>query len=578
MASRVEESERERIDRLGRERPLQFKTAFAEVCFVYSLLASQFMAEYFVSGFNLLIPTLIADLNIPPASAVWPAGAFALVTAAFLLPCGRFADMYGGYPIYMAGLIWFTIWSVIAGFSRNELMLDVSRAMAGLGPAAFLPSGVMLMAKGYRPGPRKNLVFGLYGGSAPLGFFFGIFIAGLTGSFLRFGWYFWIGALLTLSTAVTAFLTLPNDSVEQRQKGVQMDWVGAALITSGLILVVFAVTDSSGAPDGWRTPYIPSTLLAGLLLLALAVYVEGWIAHSPLIPFDLFAVPYLKPLFVALFFSYGTLGVFLFYATLYMQDIMGASPLLVSAWYAPMSLIGILISVSGGYFLHLVPGTVLLPVSAAGWIITSLLFATAPDPASYWAVVFPAMICATIGIDLTFNTTNVFITTHLSSKRQGLAGALINSLLYLGIAVLIAFADLVQTSTAASTTTTTTTTSSSATLETNTTAMPNTRAARRRGYKSVFWYQFACSLTTLLILLVFVRVKRAQSDFTVDEKEAATAAAAAAAAATTTASRSLQEQEQEQGPGHTTAQTAERTMEQELARHGTDGKNTKRST
>ncbi len=103
------------------------------------------------------------------------------------------------------------------------------------------------MGNMYRLGPRKNLVFSLYGGSAPLGFFFGIFVAGLTGQFLRFGWYFWIGATLLFTTTVAAILTIPNDSREPKK--VEMDWLGAALIVSGLILVVFALTDSAGAPN-----------------------------------------------------------------------------------------------------------------------------------------------------------------------------------------------------------------------------------------------------------------------------------------------------------------------------------------
>ena len=120
-----------------------------------------------MSGFNVILPTLIKDLSIPQASAVWPASAFALVAAAFFLPFGRLADMYGGYPVYLGGLAWFAIWSLIAGFSRNSLMLDFCRALQGLGPAAFLPSGVMLLGSVYRPGPRKNLVFSLYGGKSP---------------------------------------------------------------------------------------------------------------------------------------------------------------------------------------------------------------------------------------------------------------------------------------------------------------------------------------------------------------------------------------------------------------------------
>lgn len=447
-----------------------------------------------MSGFNVILPTLLVKLDIPQAEAVWPAGAFALVTATFLLPFGRLADKYGAYPIFILGLIWFCVWSVIAGFAINELMLDFCRALQGLGPSAFLPSGVSLMSNMYRPGPRKNLVFSLYGGSAPLGFFFGIFIAGLTGQFLRFGWYFWIGAILLFTTTIAAILIVPNDFQEDKKKSVDMDWLGTALIVSGLILVVFAITDSAGAPTQWKTPYVYILLIIGSLLLGLAAYVEGYVAKNPLLPFDLFCIPYIKPLFIALFFSYGCLGIFLLYGTLYMQDIMGATPLQVSAWFSPMCVGGILVSILGGYVLHLIPGTMLVIVAGLGWTVPSVLFAVAPIGANYWAYVFPSMICATIGIDITFNVVNIFITTNLSSKRQGLAGALINSLLYLGIAFLLAFADFIQTETAG--------------------------LGLKRSYQNVFWYQLACAATALVILAGFVRLRKAESDLTVDEREA----------------------------------------------------------
>ena len=402
--------------------------------------------------------------------------------------------MYGGYPVYLFGLAWFFIWSLIAGFSENELMLDCCRALAGLGTAAFLPAGVLLMGTVYRPGPRKNLVFSLYGGSAPLGFFFGVFIAGLTGQYLPFGWYFWIGAILVLTTVIAAYLTVPSDMEEHRKMNIDMDWLGALTITSGLILVVFAITGSSGAPDGWKTPYIIVTLVLGILILGAAVYIEGWIAKSPLLPFDLFNVPYIKPLFVGLFFSYGCLGIFLLYATLYMQDILHATPLQVSAWYVPMCAGGVFISVVGGYVLHLISGTLLMLIAGLAWIINSVLFAVAPEGTNYWAYIFPSMFCATIGIDVLFNVANIFITTNLSSKRQGLAGALINSLLYLGIAFLIAFAGVVQTKTA--------------------------DLGLRKSYQAVFWYQLACAGTAFVIMGAFVRIRKAKSALTFDEKAA----------------------------------------------------------
>ena len=402
--------------------------------------------------------------------------------------------MYGGYPVYLFGLVWFTVWSVIGGFAQNNLMLDFCRALQGLGPAAFLPSGVMLIGSTYRPGPRKNIVFSIYGSAAPLGFFLGVFVAGATGSFLRFGWYFWIGAVLITTTIVAAIFAIPNDMEERKAMGIQMDWLGSISIVSGLVLVIFAITDASHAPDGWRTPYIYVTLVIGALLLGISFYVEGWVATNPLLPFDLFKVPHLPALFLALFFSDGVLGIFLLYATLYMQDIMGATPLQVSAWYVPMCAGGCIISVVGGYILHLLPGTVLMLVGGGAWVGNSLLFALAPEGANYWAFVFPAMIFATMGIDIIYNVANICITTSLSQSRQGLAGALINSLLYLGIAALLAFADIIQTATVSS--------------------------GLKRSYQSVFWYQLACSALALIIMIGFVRIKKAKSELTTDERAA----------------------------------------------------------
>lgn len=215
----------------------------------------------------------------------------------------------------MFGLIWFFLWSLLGGFSHNYLMLNFCRALQGLGPAAFLPAGVMLLGSNYRPGPRKNLVFSLYGACSPMGFFTGIFFGGLSGQYLPWGWYFWIGSILLFLISSIAFLTVPSDRDERQAYEVRMDWLGVFTIVPGLMLVVFAITDSSHAPEGWKTSYIYVTFLLGCLFLGGAIYVEGWIAKMPLLPFDLFKVKHMKALAVALFFSYGVFGIYLFYAS-----------------------------------------------------------------------------------------------------------------------------------------------------------------------------------------------------------------------------------------------------------------------
>lgn len=133
------------IERLGRERPATFKSTWMELGFAFALLGSMFVAEYLISGFNILLPSLTTSLNIPKQAETWPASVFSLVTGAFLLPAGRLADMYGGYIVFVSGLVWLLVWTIIAGFSQNYIMLIFCRALQGFGPAAFLPSGIMLL-------------------------------------------------------------------------------------------------------------------------------------------------------------------------------------------------------------------------------------------------------------------------------------------------------------------------------------------------------------------------------------------------------------------------------------------------
>lgn len=310
------EAEEARIERLGRQRPESLTSIWREVGFVFSIVMSQLLTEYFVSGFSVLVPTVVRELDIPAPATTWPANAFSLVLSAFLLPFGRLADMYGGFWLYIGGCIWFTIWSLLAGFAQNEIMLDVARALQGLGPAAFLPASLTVLGTMYRPGPRKNLVFSIYGAMAPFGFFVGIFFAGVAAQYTTWRWYFFIGTILAAATGVTAWFTIPNDYQKHRETGVKMDWLGSGTISAGIIFLVFAITDSSHAPHGWATPYILVTFVLAFVFLGAAFYIEGWVASQPLLPLSIFQIKSMKPFLLALVFAYGAVGIYLLYATL----------------------------------------------------------------------------------------------------------------------------------------------------------------------------------------------------------------------------------------------------------------------
>ncbi|KGO58217.1 Major facilitator superfamily domain, general substrate transporter [Penicillium expansum] len=482
------------LERLGRERPKCFTGAWSEISFCLSIFMSQILAEYYISGSNVLLPTLVKELDLPEASTIWPSTALSLVVTSTLLIFGRLTDMFGGYLIYSGGAIWLTISSILCGVSQTWLMLIICRALQGFALAAFLPSGIMVLGSTYRPGPRKNIVFSIYGACAALGFFVGIFFSGLSGEYLTWRWYFFFGAILSAITAALSLFSIPRDYSEKRKLGIQMDWPGACLFIPAAVLIVFAIADSSYAPQGWRTPYIPLFFVLGLILLGVMIYVEGWVVKNPLLPGDVFRVKYMLPLVIALLFLYGTLGIFLLYAVLYMSDIMGASPMQIVAWAVPMAVGGLILSVGGGMIFHKVPGTILMLISCLGYVGSGLFFAVIPIGGNYWAFVFPAMICGTVGIDISFNLANVFITTNLPKSRQGLAGALINCTLHMGIAVMLGFADIVQTQTS--------------------------ELGTRDSYKAVFWYQTGLAILGMLIVLFFVRIREAKSEFTLDEREA----------------------------------------------------------
>lgn len=183
------------------------------------------------------------------------------------------------------------------------------------------------------------------------------------------------------------------------------------------------------------------------------------------------------------------------------------------AGYTPTCVGGLLLSMMEGFILHLVPGRLLLIISGLGAIGAPLMLAVTPVGGSYWAFILPAMIFATIGIDLSYNLISVYITTTLPSARQGLGGGLINTVLQLGIAICLGFSDIIQ----------------SYTVE---------EAGLRTSYKNTFWFGVATASLSLILMTIWGKVPKAKSDLTADEKAELTREATRQSEAERIASRS----------------------------------------
>lgn len=172
---------------------------------------------------------------------------------------------------------------------------------------------------------------------------------------------------------------------------------------------------------------------------------------------------------------------------------MGYSILYTALAFVPMAAGGVILATVGGFTLHLLPGRILLIFSGMGSVASVLLFALIPEGGSYWAWILPAMLGCTIGIDITYNVTSVFITTNVPQKQQGAAGALINSLLFLPISLFLGLGDLV--------------------------AASYEEKGDMVSYKAAFWFGTGCAALAL-ILFCFIDTGKAESQLRVEEKEA----------------------------------------------------------
>ena len=493
----------------------RFRHLAAEVGFCLTIALTQFLGEYLITGFATELPTLVARYDTSSSagnmSLFWPATLLTLILGATLLVFARLSDMHGGYPWFMGGTAWLAVWSTIAAWappSSPVVLLDVCRAMQGLAIASYMPSTFALVGRIYPEGPRRNLVMGMYAGCAPLGFFGGFLVAGALPP-ERSHWFFGIAAILAVATFVGGYLTVPSDRMNRVSLRLKMDWIGAGLITVGLVLVAYAlsvepyVNNERAGSSGFAFVAVWGPLAAGTLCLAVAVYYEGWRAECPLLPFEFFRPAGVGPLSIACLCFYGSYGVWLYNSAELFQsatgttsDGEGLSGMTLALWYTPTAVAGLLLCIIGGRLLHVVPVMVLLLVSAVAWIGAPLSLALAPYPLGYWTVVLPSMLCATVGIDLTYTVSIVFFSSVQPLRYQGLSGAVASSLVNIAMSLALPISEIAM---------------DTAKRSVDPTGNGNQELQQRAthwGFRAAFIYGAASATVGLVICVAFVRISR----------------------------------------------------------------------
>lgn len=399
----------------------------------------------------IVLPSIGKALNIPDSRQQWIVSAYSLTFGCFLLICGRIADVKGKRLVFIAGSAWFTVISIAIPFAPNEIVFDVLRGLQGLGAAANVPTALGILGQTIPSGSKaKNYAFACYGAGAPLGSVFGNFVAGVVGEYASWLWVFWVIAILAGAVTIAAIFLIPPPPAHLENNGPKptVDWIGGALITVGLLALLFALTE--GNVVGWSTPWIPVLIVVSMLLIVLFVfwcrYLENKPGGQPLMKISIWKNVRFAAAQVVMFLFFASFSNYLVFTTYYFQDYQGLSVIQTTIRFIPTGVVGVCTAFTTGLLLSRIRGNILLMFGTICVGISGLLYAVPiPPQTTYWAFGLPAMVLSVFGADTLYPTLTLFTAQTLPSTDQALGGALINAVGQIGRAIGLAIATAVQT-------------------------------------------------------------------------------------------------------------------------------------
>jgi len=449
------------------------------------LCAAQFVVVLDIAVVNVALPSIKTDLGFSEENLQWVISAYALVFGGFLLLGGRLADILGRRRIFVAGLILFSLGSLLCGFAWNEASLIGARALQGLGAAAITPSALSIVTTTFTEGRERNIALGAWGAVGGVGAVAGVLLGGVLTDLLSWSWIFFVNVPVGVAAlALTPVLLTESRSLRSQRH----DIPGAVLVTSGLVLLVLGITQ--GQQWHWGSARTIGVFVASAVLLAAFV---GWEQRQrdPLVPFSIFRLQTLTAANVAGFIMGTALFSMFLILTLYMQQVLGYSPLKTGVAYLAVAATSVLWANVAAVAVNRI-GVKPALVFGMSLLTAGLLYFTQVSvDGSYWADLFPGFLILGIGIPFAFVPITIAALAGTTPEDAGLASGLINTSQQIGGAVGIAVLSTIAVST-----------TNNATASGH--AVP---VALTDGFVNAFWAGAAIAFAGVLVSVFLVRTK-----------------------------------------------------------------------
>ncbi len=396
---------------------------------LYTLCAASLMIVLDATIVNVALPSIRDDLGFSESSLAWVVNAYTLTFGGLLLLGGRLGDLYGQRRLFLVGITVFTLASLTCGLSTSQGMLVGARAVQGVGGAiASAVSLSLMMSLFTEPGERAKAM-GLFGFVASGGGSIGVVLGGVLTDAINWHWIFLVNLPIGAAVVLLTLRLLPGGRGAAAE-GRGLDIGGAITVTAALMVAVYAVVN--GNQDGWTSTATLGRLTVSLVLFAAFIVIETRVA-SPLMPLALFRLRNLSTASVVGILWAGAMFAWFFLSALYLQLVLGYSPLQVGLGFLPGNLVMGVLSIAVSARLVMRYG-VRRPL-AAGLVAAAaglLLFARAPVDGSYVADVLPGMLLLGLGAGIAFNPVLFAAMSEVKPEESGLASGIVNTAFMMG--------------------------------------------------------------------------------------------------------------------------------------------------